>query len=160
MPSHNNQAAQRDVPRDRVGTQGPLKGMNRILIVDDEPDHRLVLRTMLEGSGYACEEARNGIEALEVLEGIDVNVVLTDLQMPRMDGLQFAERMAAHATFKSIPIIIVTSQTLDLIQPVGGKNNIFMMLSKPYEWTKVFRAVARAFEIIEHAPREVSLVGT
>lgn len=57
--------------------------MKRILIVDDEQNHRLVLRTMLEGSGYICEEAEYGTVALELLPKLPVDLVVTDLNMPR-----------------------------------------------------------------------------
>ncbi|WP_447969115.1 response regulator [Nitrospira sp. M1] len=134
--------------------------MSRILIVDDEPDHRLVLRTMLEGAGYECEEAGDGMAALAVLERSDIDVVLTDLQMPRMDGFRFAEHVAAHATFQSIPIIVVSSQTPDLIPSSGGENKIFTMLSKPYEWPKVLTAVANALAVVERSQYEASLVGS
>ena len=67
--------------------------MKRLLIVDDEADHRLILRTILEGCGYACEEAEDGTAALERLALTSVDLVLTDLNMPRTNGLQLIDQM-------------------------------------------------------------------
>src|SRR5687767_3350655 len=59
----------------------------RCLIVDDEPRLRQVLARLMRGDGFDCDEAGSGVEALEALERTPVPLLLTDLRMPRMDGL-------------------------------------------------------------------------
>ncbi|MBI4553523.1 MAG: response regulator, partial [Candidatus Latescibacteria bacterium] len=59
----------------------------RILIVDDEEDVRHVLQLMIEQEGYACQTAANGAEGLVALRRQDFDIVLTDLRMPEMDGI-------------------------------------------------------------------------
>jgi len=157
MILHDSYTKQQDVSGEAWGTQGERREVKCVLIVDDEPDHRLVLRTMLEGCGYDCEEAQDGMEALDVLGKADVHVVLTDLQMPRMNGVQLVKHVASHATFKSIPVILVTSQTPDLIPSFDERKKIFTILSKPYEWPRVLTAVAKAIEGAARTPREISL---
>jgi PleD family two-component response regulator len=62
--------------------------MKLLLIVDDDPDHRLILRTRLEAKGYGCEEAEDGEVALSKLKKDQTALVITELNMPRMNGLQ------------------------------------------------------------------------
>lgn len=66
----------------------------RIVVVDDEPDARELARMVLERGGHDVHTARHPDEALQVLAQHDVDVVLTDLHMPRMDGEQLAETIA------------------------------------------------------------------
>jgi len=158
MLLHDCQATQQNVSGDAWGTREGKPKRKCVLIVDDEPDHRLVLRTKLEGCGYDCKEAKDGMEALAVLEQTDVHVVLTDLQMPRMDGLQLVKRVTAHTTFKAIPVILVTSQIPALLSSLDERKRIFTVLSKPYEWSKLLTAVANAIEPIRSSSYETSLV--
>ena len=66
----------------------------RIVVVDDEPDARELARIVLENGGHEVHTARHPDEALQVLAQHDVDVVLTDLHMPRMDGQQLAATVA------------------------------------------------------------------
>ncbi len=79
----------------------------RILIVDDEPNVRLVFRTALEASGYSITTAADGDEALEWLEKESVDLVLLDLQMPILSGMEVLEGMrnAGH----DVPVVIITA---------------------------------------------------
>ena len=116
----------------------------KILIVDDEPDHRVVLSTMLDSKGYVCVEATDGVVALEVLETMPIDLVLTDLNMPRMNGLELIEHIAGLTNCQAMPIILVTSQVLDLHPPISSIRNLFAILSKPYEWSSLFSAIEEA----------------
>jgi CheY-like chemotaxis protein len=78
-----------------------------VLVVDDEEGVRLLIRRTLEAAGYRVCEADDGFEALSVLlQGRAVDLVLTDVRMPRMDGCELAAHMAALAL--KIPILFVT----------------------------------------------------
>lgn len=83
-----------------------------VLIVDDSPAMRAVVRRVLELSGFAleeCFEARHGGEALRIMLRNRVDVVLTDINMPVMNGEQFLLRIREHGPFSRIPVLIVST---------------------------------------------------
>ncbi|MCA9422478.1 MAG: response regulator, partial [Nitrospira sp.] len=65
----------------------PIK--ERILLVDDDRHHRACLKEFLELRGYVCSEAGNGMEGLEIIQKDSVSIIITDNNMPQMDGLDF-----------------------------------------------------------------------
>src|SRR5579863_767703 len=106
-----------------------------VLIVDDSPAMRSFMRRVLEMSGLpigTCFEANNGQEALDRLRAEWVDIVLTDLNMPTMDGEQFVRCMEADAALRSIPVLVVsTDRTEGRVQQMlalGAKG----YLSKPF----------------------------
>jgi PAS domain S-box-containing protein len=84
----------------------------RVLLVEDDPDTRTLLRRMLERAGWPVTEAENGRVALARLEAGVPSVVLLDLMMPEMDGFQFLRSMRSHAEWRAIPVIVVTAKEL------------------------------------------------
>ena len=107
-----------DVPEDEVKREGKFK----ILILDDSPVARRIIRGILERDGHEVIEAQNGIEGLKVLEklleeakeeGVDitdkVQLIVSDIEMPGMDGLTFTKKVKEHPEFSKIPVIINTS---------------------------------------------------
>jgi two-component system, sensor histidine kinase and response regulator len=80
-----------------------------ILVVDDLPMNRKLLRTMLEAEGYNTSEAADGAEALALLERQPVAAVISDILMPRMDGYRFCFEVRKSEKHKSLPVIIYTS---------------------------------------------------
>jgi len=69
--------------------------MPQILIVDDELNMRVVLSAMLKREGYTVFTAADGLEALDILKGETMDVLVTDLKMPRLDGMALLERVVA-----------------------------------------------------------------
>jgi CheY-like chemotaxis protein len=83
-----------------------------VLIVDDEPVNRLVLARMVEHLGSQCLEAESGAEALEVLRQRPVDLVLMDIQMPQMTGIQAVEILReAPGPNREAPVVAVTGDT-------------------------------------------------
>jgi CheY-like chemotaxis protein len=90
-----------------------------ILIVDDEFGLAEMLREMLRDSGYEVMLAINGRLALEILNEGKIDLVLTDMMMPVMDGAELAAAMRSHDQYHSTPIIMMTSLPTALPQPAG-----------------------------------------
>ncbi|MGB9668393.1 MAG: response regulator [Thermosulfidibacteraceae bacterium] len=94
----------------------------KILVVDDSPTMRRIIVNVLNRIGYKdVIEAENGLDALHKLKvNPDVSLILTDWNMPEMDGLTFVETVRSSPVFKSIPIIMVTT--------IGAKEEIIKAL--------------------------------
>jgi two-component system cell cycle response regulator DivK len=85
---------------------------NVILIVDDHPENLELALAMLSTEGYELRTAGDALEALEVLETLLPALILLDIELPGMDGLQLAQRLKADARTKHIPIIAVTAYAM------------------------------------------------
>lgn len=82
----------------------------KVLVVDDSPLTRELLVSLLESVGYQVIQAVDGGQAVDVLGREAVDIVVTDLEMPRVDGLELTRRLKSHATFRSLPVVIVTTR--------------------------------------------------
>lgn len=115
--------------------------MTTILLVDDyAPNHRL-MSFVLEQSGYAVVSALDGLHALDCLSSIPIDLIVTDLTMPRLDGLGLAERVRADARYAATPIIIVTasSKETDAVKAAGIGVDAF--LTKPVDSEELAQTV-------------------
>ena len=81
-----------------------------VLIVDDEQETRELLRLMLEFAGYDIYEAVDGLDALEKVKLVQPDVILLDVMMPNMDGLEVCRRLRSQAATADLPIIMVSAK--------------------------------------------------
>ncbi|WP_407653822.1 hybrid sensor histidine kinase/response regulator [Archangium lipolyticum] len=88
----------------------PPPPRRRILVVDDSPLTRELIASLLEAVGYDVVMATDGMEALDVLGGTKVDLVCTDLEMPRVDGLELTRRLKEHPTHRVLPVVILTTR--------------------------------------------------
>jgi signal transduction histidine kinase/DNA-binding response OmpR family regulator len=95
----------------------------QVLVVDDDPKTRDMLRRTLQKAGWTVAEAANGSEALEALERVRPALVLLDLLMPGMDGFEVLERLNGDSTWREVPVIIVTAKDLtpDDVDRLNGR---------------------------------------
>jgi two-component system cell cycle response regulator DivK len=84
----------------------------RILVVEDQPDNRQIIRDMLADTGYEIAETENGEEALAAIAKQRPDLILMDIQLPVMDGYAATRRIKTDPALKSIPVIAVTSYAL------------------------------------------------
>jgi two-component system chemotaxis response regulator CheY len=87
--------------------------MMKILIVDDDGVTRKLLGLYLRGKGYDVSFAENGLDALEKLGLENINLVLTDLNMPYMDGIELVRNMKEEPSYRNIPVMMVTTEDDD-----------------------------------------------
>lgn len=85
--------------------------MASVLIVDDEPDIRFMMRLIFEGAGYQVTEARHGMAGLKSVKARQPDLVTTDVMMPMMDGLEFIERLRSDPETAAIPILVVSGNS-------------------------------------------------
>lgn len=79
-----------------------------ILLVDDELDYRLLIRTVLMSRGCDVILAENGLEALEKVKGATIDLVITDIYMPVMDGIKMSRALRARPEFAKVPILYLS----------------------------------------------------
>jgi two-component system cell cycle response regulator DivK len=87
----------------------------RILVVEDQPDSRRIIRDMLASTDYEIIEAGNGEEALAAIAKQRPDLILMDIQLPIMDGYTATRRIKADSALRSIPIIAVTASRVVLV---------------------------------------------
>ncbi len=81
-----------------------------ILVVDDSASVRQVVGIALRGAGYTVVEASDGKDALTKLDGQKINLVISDVNMPNMDGITFLKEMKTKANYKFTPVIMLTTE--------------------------------------------------
>ena len=104
----------------------------RILVVEDQPDSRQIIRDMLASSDYEIIEVENGEEALAAIAKQRPDLILMDVQLPIMDGYTATRRIKADPAMRSIPIIAVTSYALDGEAKVAKAAGCDDYVPKPY----------------------------
>lgn len=113
----------------------PVRSLT-VLVVEDEDGMRLLMRQVLEGAGYQVCEADEGFQALSVLlQGRPVDLVVSDIRMPRMDGYELAAHMLALAI--KVPILFVTGYVNELDATVLPGP----VLAKPFEPEQLLASV-------------------
>jgi CheY-like chemotaxis protein len=111
-----------------------------VLIVDDQADARTMLDVLLQGQGYATEQASNGVEGLARLRSCDPCLVLLDLMMPVMSGWEFRERQLQDPEVADIPVVCISA----VYEPDEVKRRLKLpCLSKPIDFDELL-AVVRA----------------
>lgn len=123
------------------GEKSLIRG-GRILLVEDSGFFRSQLRPFLEMEGYEVIEAEDGEEALNYLGTQQVDLVLSDIEMPRMDGLELAKRMKSQSKYENLPIIALTSLASDSDRE-RGKNAGFTEYLIKFDRDTVLEAVKR-----------------
>ena len=102
-----------------------------ILVVDDNPDSIMILRSILEMHGFIVRVAESGREALEQLEADKPDVVLLDVMMPEMSGLEVLERIKTTHSTSRIPVIMVTAKIHDEDVMTGYQHGADYYITKP-----------------------------
>jgi len=97
----------------RAAVAAEYSGKPRILVADDDPQMRRLVRSILERDGYEVSEAADGLDALDQVEGKAFDLMVLDVDMPRLDGLGVLEELRARVTTSGVPVIVLTAGTDD-----------------------------------------------
>ncbi|MEU6933772.1 response regulator transcription factor [Streptomyces sp. NPDC046385] len=122
-----------------TGQQNEAERAERILIVDDEPAVREALRRSLAFEGYATEDAVDGLDALAKMNTYAPDLVVLDVQMPRMDGLTAARRIRASGS--TVPILMLTARDTVGDRVTGLDAGADDYLVKPFELDELFARI-------------------
>ena len=118
--------------------------MNKILIVDDELNMRLVLSAMLKKEGYDVASAADGFEALQILKSGRIAAVITDLKMPRIDGMELLNRISQE--YPDVPVIMITAHGTVATAVEALKKGALDYITKPFELEELKSVVAKAIK--------------
>lgn len=115
---------------------------SRILIVDDDPHAIEILTRMLGREGYDCVSAASGAAALETARAKAVDVILLDVMMPEMDGLQVCEHLRKDEALRQIPVILLTAKDDMETRSRGMALGVSEYLTKPINKRELFTRIA------------------
>ena len=111
--------------------------MNNILIIEDDPDIREVIRLLLENDGYTVTEAANGVNGLQLLTE-DTDLVILDIMMPGMSGLKTCEKLRQHST---VPVLFLTARVQESDKLLGLMAGGDDYLTKPFSYAELLGRV-------------------
>ena len=114
-----------------------------ILIVDDSASMRCVVAMALKSAGYDVIEGSDGKDALSKLTGQKVHLIITDVNMPGMDGITFLKEVKQHATYKFTPVIMLTTESNEEKKRVGQAAGARAWVVKPFKPEQLLNAVQR-----------------
>lgn len=112
-----------------------------IMTVDDSPSIRQVLGMALKDAGYVVVEAENGVDALNKLKDRRVNMVITDLNMPKMCGIDLIRNVRKSSEHRFVPIIMLTTESQEEKRLEGKAAGASGWLVKPFRPEQVLRVV-------------------
>ena len=115
---------------------------NKILIADDEADIALILKLQLEDAGYSIVRVKDGVEALEALARESFELLLLDIKMPRMDGLQVLRQ--ARKSWPSMVVVMMTAHGSEDIAVAAMKDGALDYIAKPFSNDDMLKRVERA----------------
>ncbi|WP_447779946.1 response regulator [Aeromonas veronii] len=114
-----------------------------ILIVDDSATIRQVVGMTLKGAGYEVMEASDGKDALNKLDGKKINLIISDVNMPNMDGITFVKEAKKLANYKFTPVIMLTTESQDSKKQEGQAAGAKAWVVKPFQPEQMLTAVAK-----------------
>lgn len=114
-----------------------------ILAVDDSASIRQMVAFTLKGAGYAVVEAEDGQQGLDKAKAAQVNLVLTDQNMPRMDGLTLVKNLRGLPQYVSTPILLLTTESGDDMKAKGKAAGANGWLVKPFDPARLLEVVKK-----------------
>lgn len=117
--------------------------MRRILIVDDSVSMRQMVSLTLRQGGYEVIEAEHGQDALDKMAGAAVDLILTDLNMPVMEGMRFIRNVRENTSFKSKPILLLTTEGLAAKKEQGKAAGATGWIVKPFDPDTLLLIIAK-----------------
>lgn len=115
----------------------------RILIVDDALSIRKLIRSYFTQANFQIDEAVNGMEALDKIRENTPDLIILDLLMPVMDGLECCRRIKHDSHSKNIPVVIITSRSLAEEMNVLGESGADLLIQKPLDREKTTKMIHR-----------------
>ncbi|MEO6032259.1 MAG: response regulator [Burkholderiaceae bacterium] len=117
--------------------------MHSILAVDDSASMRQMVSFTLKNAGYSVIEAVDGQDAWEKAGTCSFDLVLTDQNMPRLDGIGLTKKLRDHPKFKTTPILILTTESSDQMKQAGRSAGATGWMVKPFDPAKLIEVIRK-----------------
>ena len=115
----------------------------RILAIDDSPTMRGLVAAALEPSGFDLHLAEDGIAGLDILDKADPHLVITDINMPRLDGFVVIEGVRASASHASVPILVLTTESGSDLKDRARRAGATGWIVKPFDDSRLIQTINR-----------------
>ena len=117
----------------------------KMLTVDDSPSVRKLVQFTLKAKGFSVGSAGDGVEALEKLKSEPYDLIILDINMPRMNGLEFLEKIRQDPQFESIPVIMLTTEGQDEDKDKAVSLGATAYIVKPFKPTQLLGLIGKIF---------------
>ena len=117
--------------------------MHTILAVDDSASMRQMVAFTLKNAGYEVTDAVDGQDALEKAKTRDFDLVLTDQNMPRLDGIGLTKKLRGQPKFKNTPILILTTESSEQMKQAGRAAGATGWIVKPFDPAKLIEVIKK-----------------
>lgn len=124
----------------------PLK----VLIIEDHPDQRDLLAIVLQREGYQVATAANGVEALEHLERENIQIILSDIMMPKMDGFELIKHIRSNPALKAIYVILITARIQEGDRVRGLDLGADDYITKPFSFSELLARVRVGSRVVKY----------
>ena len=131
----------------RVNVEAPThiqRELPAVLIVDDSVSVRNSLLQMVQDAGYRASVARDGVDAIDTMREFKPNLVLTDLEMPNMNGLELTSHIRSREDLKGLPVIMVTSRSQEKHRRLAEQAGVDTYVTKPYNDGELLQQIRQA----------------
>jgi two-component system, chemotaxis family, chemotaxis protein CheY len=122
---------------------GEMNTRTTILTVDDSASMRQMISFTLKGAGYEVIEAVDGRDAIEKMEIYPVQMLITDINMPNLDGIELVRKVRMHAVYRFIPIILLTTESQDTKRQEGKAAGATGWIVKPFKPDQLLNVVRK-----------------
>jgi two-component system chemotaxis response regulator CheY len=122
--------------------------MKRVLTVDDASTMRKMISLTLKTAGYEVVEATDGPEALDLISKLDVDLMIFDVNMPKMNGIELVRRVRSNSRYSRTPIIMLTTETEQRMRTEAKTAGATGWINKPFKQDHLVGAVSKVFSMI------------
>lgn len=121
-----------------------------VLVIEDHPDQRELLAIVLQREGYRVVTAANGLEALEKLESENIQIALSDIMMPKMDGFELIKRIRTNSELKNIYLILITARIQEGDRVRGLDLGADDYITKPFSFSELLARVRVGSRVVHY----------